>query len=55
MGRFLFLPLILCLLWLAFLRYNGIPISQGARGFVWIIGVSAIIICMLALAIWLTA
>ncbi|MCL1073511.1 hypothetical protein [Shewanella dokdonensis] len=55
MGRFLFLPIILSLLWLAFLRYNGIPLSQGAKGFVWIIGVSAVVICLLAFAIWLTA
>jgi hypothetical protein len=55
MGRFLFLPLILSLLWLAFLRFNGIPVSQGAKGFVWIIGISAVVICLLAFAIWLTA
>ncbi|MFQ6371193.1 hypothetical protein [Shewanella sp. YIC-542] len=54
-GRLLFLPLILALLWLAFLRYNRMSLAQGAQGFVWIIGVSATVICLLALAMWLTA
>ncbi|BCV27510.1 MULTISPECIES: hypothetical protein [Shewanella] len=55
MARLLFLPIILSLFWIAFLHFNNVPLAQGKRGFIWIIGVSGALIALLSLAIWLTA
>ncbi len=54
MGRILFVPIILCLLWILFLRFFGIPLKKGKQGFIWIIGVSSLLIVMLTIALWLT-
>ncbi|KFZ38226.1 membrane protein [Shewanella mangrovi] len=54
MGRLLFVPIILSLLWIAFLRFYGIPLEKGKQGFIWIIGVSCLLIAMLSIALWLT-
>ncbi|QSX34779.1 hypothetical protein JYB87_05995 [Shewanella avicenniae] len=54
MGRLLFVPIILCLLWIAFLRFYGIPLAKGKQGFIWIIGISSLLILLLAIALWLT-
>ncbi|GEB72403.1 MULTISPECIES: hypothetical protein [Pseudoalteromonas] len=45
MFRLLFLlPIVLCLGWYFFLRQNGVPIKQGKKGFMYILGFSAFVL-----------
>lgn len=45
MVKFFFLiPLLLCLAWLAYLRQNDWTIEQGKKGFLYIIGLSLVVI-----------
>ncbi|GAC24963.1 hypothetical protein GMES_2669 [Paraglaciecola mesophila KMM 241] len=56
MLRLLFLlPLILCLLWFAYLRLRGFSLRQGKQGFIYILVFSAIIAAFYTLMLWLTA
>lgn len=55
MAKFFLLPIILCLLWTGFLHFNGVPLKQGKKGFVYIIAISASIIFSLTLLLWITA
>ena len=54
MARMFLLPLILSLVWWAFLHYNGLSIKQGAKGFYWIIGLSSFLAAFFTLMIYLT-
>jgi len=43
--KFLFLiPIVLCLLWLAYLRSGGYSLSEGKQGFIYIIVISGTIL-----------
>jgi len=55
MSRLFLLPLLLCLLWWGFLRYNGIPLAQGKNGFLWILGIGAGLAGFLSLMLYLTS
>ncbi|CAM4019331.1 hypothetical protein PMAG_a3367 [Pseudoalteromonas mariniglutinosa NCIMB 1770] len=45
MFRLLFLmPIVLCLIWYFFLKYNQVPIKQGKKGFIYILAFSALVL-----------
>lgn len=48
------IPIILCLLWVAYLKNNGWSLHQGKKGFYYILGVSGVIIGYLSLMLWIT-
>jgi len=53
MVKYIFLlPLTLCLLWYAYLNFNGHTMEQGKKGFMYILVVSTIIISFFAV-VWL--
>ena len=53
MIKFVFLfPLTLCLIWYAYLSYNGHSVADGKKGFIYITIVSAVIIAFFAI-VWL--
>ncbi|MDN7123874.1 hypothetical protein [Pseudidiomarina terrestris] len=55
MIRFLFLiPVVLCLIWWMYLRANGHTFSQGRKGFIYILIVSAFIALVYTLLMWIT-
>ncbi|MCD8547069.1 MAG: hypothetical protein LRY38_01170 [Aeromonadaceae bacterium] len=54
MSRLFLLPLLLALLWWAFLYYFQIPWRKGLTGFYWIIGLGGGLAAFLSLMIWLT-
>jgi hypothetical protein len=54
MTKLFLFPIILCLLWTAFLRFNGIPLSKGKTGYIYIIAISSTLIVLMALLLWLT-
>ncbi|MCE2596238.1 hypothetical protein K6Y31_15630 [Motilimonas cestriensis] len=54
MARMFLIPLVISLLWLGFLHYNGLSIKQGAKGFYWIAGLSAFLIGFFTLMLHLT-
>ncbi|WP_108945785.1 hypothetical protein [Shewanella halifaxensis] len=55
MTKLFILPILLSLAWALFLNYNGIPLKQGKKGFLYIIGISLTIFFALAFLLWLTA
>lgn len=55
MAKVFLLPILLCLLWTIFLHFNGVPIKQGKKGFVYIIAICATVILSLGLLLWVTA
>ncbi|MFB2660687.1 hypothetical protein [Shewanella mangrovisoli] len=55
MTKLFLFPLILCLLWILFLKANSLPLAQGKRGFIYIIAISGTVILLLMLLLWLTA
>ncbi|QYJ78101.1 hypothetical protein [Shewanella acanthi] len=55
MTKLFLLPLILCLLWILFLKANGLSLAQGKRGFIYIIAISSTLILLLMLLLWITA
>lgn len=55
MTKLFILPILLSLAWALFLNYNGIPLKQGKKGFLYIIGISLTIFLALAFLLWLTA
>ncbi|MCG7570237.1 hypothetical protein MHM89_09870 [Pseudoalteromonas sp. CNC9-20] len=55
MLRLLFiLPILLCLLWWLFLHYNGIPLKQGRKGFVYIVAFSTLVLGFFTLMLFVT-
>ncbi|MBT1443360.1 hypothetical protein KJI95_02295 [Shewanella sp. JM162201] len=54
MTRLFLLPIILCLLWMAFLRFNRVPLAKGKTGFIYIIAISGTLTLLLTLLMWLT-
>lgn len=54
MTKLFLFPIILCLLWTAFLRFNGIPLAKGKTGYIYIIAISSTLIILMALLAWLT-
>ncbi len=54
MIRFFLIPLILSILWFAFLQYNGYSLQQGKKGFYVIIGGTSAVIAFLTLMMYLT-
>ena len=54
MFKFFLLPLILSILWFAFLQYNDWTIQQGKKGFIYIICGTSAIIAFLSLMMYLT-
>lgn len=48
------LPLILCLLWFAYLQYNGWTLAQGMQGFMYILGFSSVLAVFLTAMLFLT-
>lgn len=54
MTKLFLFPIILCLLWAGFLRFNGIPMSKGKTGFIYIIAISSTLIVVMAILLWLT-
>lgn len=55
MAKLFFLPLLLSLAWALFLNYNGVPLKQGRKGFLYIVGISLTVIFALGFLLWLTA
>lgn len=55
MTKLFLIPLILCLLWTLFLKANGLSLTQGKRGFIYIIAICGTLILLLMLLLWLTA
>ncbi|MDB2386324.1 hypothetical protein N9W21_03140 [Shewanella sp.] len=55
MAKLFLLPLLISLLWVLFLRYNGIPLAQGKKGFMYIIGISLAVIITFSVLLMLTA
>jgi len=55
MSRLFLLPLLLCLIWWMFLRYNGIPLAQGTKGFLWILAIGIGLASFLSLMVYLTS
>lgn len=51
MTRLFLVPAILCLIWWIFLRANRLTIKQGAIGFYWICGLSAVVWAFFAVII----
>jgi hypothetical protein len=49
------IPVILCFLWWQYLRANGWTLEQGKQGFIYIIGLSAIIITFFTTMFLLTS
>ena len=54
MARMFLIPLLLALGWWAFLRYFRIPLTQGAKGVYWIIGIGGGLAAFLSLMMVLT-
>ncbi|QYJ76405.1 MULTISPECIES: hypothetical protein [Shewanella] len=54
MTKLFLFPIILCLLWTIFLRFNGIPLSKGKTGYIYIIAISGTLIVLMTLLLWLT-
>lgn len=54
MSRFILFPLVLCLLWWAFLSLNGLSLKQGEKGFYWILAICAFIAFFFAAVIHIT-
>ncbi|WP_174216927.1 hypothetical protein [Moritella yayanosii] len=54
MFKFFLLPLLLSILWFAFLQYNDRTIQQGKKGFLYIIGGTTTLIAFFSLMIFLT-
>ncbi|MCL1048755.1 hypothetical protein L2755_03770 [Shewanella abyssi] len=55
MAKLFIFPLLLSLAWALFLNFNGVPLKQGKKGFIYIIGISLTIILALGFMLWLTA
>ncbi|WOT06154.1 hypothetical protein [Shewanella youngdeokensis] len=55
MTKLFMIPILLSLFWALFLNFNGVPLKQGKKGFIYIIGISFTIIFALGFLIWLTA
>ncbi|EKE84293.1 hypothetical protein [Idiomarina xiamenensis] len=51
---FVIIPIVLCLLWLVYLRWHGWSLKQGRQGFVYIIVFSATIAAFYSVMLWLT-
>ena len=54
MFKFFLLPLLLSILWFAFLQYNNWTIQQGKKGFIYIIVGTTAFIAFLTLMMYLT-
>ncbi|WP_198419023.1 hypothetical protein [Motilimonas pumila] len=54
MTRLFLIPLVISLLWWGFLQYHGFTLKQGAKGFYFIIGLSALVLGFFSLMIHLT-
>ena len=54
MFKFFLLPLLLSILWFAFLQYNNWTIQQGKKGFIYIIAGTTAMIAFLSLMMYLT-
>ncbi|GAA5218436.1 hypothetical protein ACFSJ3_07760 [Corallincola platygyrae] len=54
MARMFLIPIILCLVWVIFLRANGIPLAKGKQGFIYIAIGSAVLCAFLTLMLWIT-
>ncbi|WP_165569518.1 MULTISPECIES: hypothetical protein [Corallincola] len=54
MARLFLIPIILCLLWIVFLRANDLPLKAGKKGFIYIATGSTILFLFLTLMLWLT-
>ncbi|MCL2917675.1 hypothetical protein [Shewanella litorisediminis] len=54
MTKLFLFPIILCLLWTIFLRVNGIPLTKGKTGYIYIIAISGTLIVLMTLLLWLT-
>ncbi|WP_033017574.1 hypothetical protein [Pseudoalteromonas sp. BSi20652] len=50
---FLF-PIVLCLGWYLFLRYNNVPIKEGKKGFMYILAFSAFVLGFFVLIMQIT-
>ncbi|QFU23826.1 hypothetical protein FM038_017745 [Shewanella eurypsychrophilus] len=55
MAKLFLLPIILCLVWTLFLHFNGVPLKQGKKGFIYILAISATVILSLGFLLWITA
>lgn len=51
---FILLPLIMCVIWWAYLRAKGFTIKEGKKGFQYIITFNAVIIAFFVLMILIT-
>ena len=54
MARLFLLPFLLALGWTLWLAYYHIPLSQGRKGFYWIIGGTAVMVVFFTLMLWIT-
>jgi len=54
MFKFFLLPLLLSILWFAFLQYNNWTIQQGRKGFIYIIFGTSAMIAFLSLMMFVT-
>jgi len=54
MARLFLLPFLLALAWTLYLAYYQIPLSQGKKGYYWIIGGTAVLVGFFLLMIFLT-
>ncbi|WP_028118020.1 hypothetical protein [Ferrimonas senticii] len=53
-ARLFLIPIVLCLLWTAYLHINGFALSKGKQGYLYIISFSAAILAFMTLMLWLT-
>lgn len=49
------LPILSTLFWMFYLHVNNIPLKQGAKGFIYIIATSVVLIVILSILLLLTA
>lgn len=49
------LPILSTLFWMFYLHVNNIPLKQGAKGFIYIIVTSGVLIVILSILLLLTA
>lgn len=55
MFKFLFLlPVVLCVLWFAYLNARGYSVSQGKQGFIYIAVVSSVVLLFFTVAMLLS-
>lgn len=53
-ARLFLIPILLCILWFAYLRSRGYSIKQGQQGFIYILTFSAGLLGVMTLMLWLT-